>query len=426
MPRLAPSLIVTAALAFSPAHAQLLGHGGPVRALVISSDGANAISGGLDTFAIYWSLTRNVAEQMLPFHESTVSAVAFLPFGRMVTGDEDGRIALWAPGGVTPVRVLEGHTKPIGAFAVSPDGKFLASASWDRTIRLWPLTGGQAFVIRGHQQNVTGVAFIDAKTYVSVSHDSTLRIWTLFGGAPKIVTLPTPLNAVAVARDGEIIAGGEDGRVFFVSRDGEVLGEVAASDAPVIAVALSPDGTLVAAAGFRGAVAIIDRKARSVARTLARPGLPAWSATFMPDNRTLLTGGADGVIRRWNVRTGEHINSVALVDGKDPLAAYKNDHGAEVFRACVACHSLRRDDNTRAGPTLAGIFGRKIATLEGYYFSPALKKLDIVWAPQTLLKLFEAGPTAVMPGSKMPEQKIGAAEDRAALVKFLEKAASKN
>jgi len=65
--------------------------------------------------------------------------------------------------------------------------------------------------------------------------------------------------------------------------------------------------------------------------------------------------------------------------------------------------------------------GRRIATLPGYNFSPALKKLDIVWTPETVAKLFELGPAAFTPGTKMPEQTINSAEDRAALVKFLEK-----
>ena len=93
-----------------------------------------------------------------------------------------------------------------------------------------------------------------------------------------------------------------------------------------------------------------------------------------------------------------------------------------MFRACVACHTLKRDEGNRAGPSLAGLFGRRIATLPGYNFSPALKKLDIVWTPETVAKLFELGPATFTPGTKMPEQKIGSSEDRVALVKFLEKA----
>ncbi len=60
--------------------------------------------------------------------------------------------------------------------------------------------------------------------------------------------------------------------------------------------------------------------------------------------------------------------------------------------------------------------------LPGYNFSPALKKLDIVWTPETVSKLFERGPATFTPGTKMPEQTISSAADRTALVKFLQKA----
>jgi cytochrome c len=112
-------------------------------------------------------------------------------------------------------------------------------------------------------------------------------------------------------------------------------------------------------------------------------------------------------------------------DPDDPVAYYPGDAGAQVFRACVGCHSLQRDRGNRAGPSLRGIIGRKIATLPGYNFSPALKKLDIVWTPETLSKLFEIGPSAFTPGTKMPEQRIESAQDRAALVEFLKRATSR-
>jgi cytochrome c len=155
---------------------------------------------------------------------------------------------------------------------------------------------------------------------------------------------------------------------------------------------MSRDGTLIAAAGIGGAVALIDRKARSVLRTLGGPGLPVWSVAFLPDNATVLTGGADGAIRRWNALTGDPIGSSLSGTPADPLAAFVGDHGAEIFRACVACHTLSEKDNARAGPTLAGLFGRRIASLPGYRFSDALKSMNIVWTPETVAKLFEVGP----------------------------------
>ncbi len=375
------ALLIFLPLGVTTAVAQLRGHGGPVRALAISSDGRTAITGSFDSTAIRWSLTRNAAEQVLRFHADAVNAVVLLRDGRAATAGADGRIAIWTPGKAEPDTVLEGHTAPIAALAASPDEKTLASASWDQTVRLWPLAGGAARVLEGHTQNVNGVAFApDGRTLVSVSYDQSLRIWALSGSsAPTVVAMPSPLNAVAVGGDGEIVAGGADGKLYFLSAAGAAAGEIAAGPKPVISIAISP----------------------------------------------LLTGGADNIIRRWDAVTGDSIDPLLLETAGDPLAAYAGDHGAEVFRACVACHTLNAEQANKAGPTLAGIFGRRIATLPGYNFSEGLKRLDIVWTPETVSKLFEIGPSAYTPGTKMPEQRIGSEQDRAALVQFLERATRK-
>jgi cytochrome c len=411
-------------LALAPVVAQLRGHGGPVRALAISADAATALSGSFDSSAIRWSLRRNAAEQVLRFHDGAVNAVAILRDGRLATAGEDSRIALWRAGEQKPDIVLEGHKGPVVSLAVSPDGMTLASASWDHTVRLWPLAAGSPRVLEGHQQNVNGVAFTpDGAALVSVGYDATMRIWPLqdSSAAPRIVTLAAPLNAVVVAPDGEIVVARADGTLSFLSPAGELRGKVDVSRTPIIALAQASDGERLAAASIQGAIAIVERKERKVARVLVGPGLPVWSAAFLPDNRTLLTGGADAVIRRWDTQTGEPIGALPIATANDPLAAYGNDPGARVYRACIACHTLHPDEGNRAGPTLHGIFGRRIASLPGYNFSEALKRLNIVWTPETVAKLFEVGPARYTPGTKMPEQHIGAT-DRDALIAFLKKA----
>jgi cytochrome c len=429
IPRLSTSLRIVAALLAThsaPAPAQLTGHGGPVRAIAISSDGNSVLSGSFDTAAIRWSLKTESAEQVLRFHSDAVNAVAFLKDGRMVTAGADAKVAIWTPGRQQPDQIFEGHGAPIASLAVSPEDARLASASWDHTVRIWSLGDGAQQVLEGHVQNVNGVAFSpDGRSLVSVGYDRELRIWPLEGGTPNVITLGSPLNAVAVAPDGEIVTGGADGKLRFLMSEGQESGEVQAGQTPIVALAISPDGTSVAAAGIGGVVAVIDRKARSIARTLVDPGSPVWSVAFLPDNVTLLTGGVDGKIRRWNALTGASIGSSLQATPRDPLAAYTGDHGAEVFRACVACHTLSEKDAQRAGPTLAGLYGRRIASLPGYRFSDALKAMDIVWTPETVSKLFELGPNAYTPGTKMPEQRIGSAEDRKALTDFLARATAK-
>src|ERR1700712_3983340 len=153
------ALLIVLPLGITSASAQLRGHGGPVRALAISSDGQNAISGSFDSTAIRWSLTRNAAEQVLRFHADAVNAAVLLRDGRAATAGADGRIAIWKPGNTEPDAVLEGHTAPIAALAVSPDGATLASASWDQTLRLWPVAGGAPRELVGQTQNGDGGAF---------------------------------------------------------------------------------------------------------------------------------------------------------------------------------------------------------------------------------------------------------------------------
>ena len=125
---------------------------------------------------------------------------------------------------------------------------------------------------------------------------------------------------------------------------------------PIIALAISPDGKLVAAAGIRGSVAIIDRHARKLEHTLIGPGLPVWSVAFFPDSHTLLTGGADRVIRRWDAVSGEPV--VALVGApEDPLAGLRRrPRRRRCFAPCVACHTLTADEGNKAGPSLARHF----------------------------------------------------------------------
>jgi cytochrome c len=406
-------------LGLETALAELAGHGGPVRALAISPDGKRVVSGSFDTSAILWSLATESADQVLRFHSDAVNAVAFLPDGRIATAGADARIAIWSAGRQQPDQVLEGHGAPIAGLAVSPDGSTLASASWDSTVRLWPLRSGATRVLQGHTQNVNGVAFTpDGSSVVSVGYDLTVRIWPLKAATPEIITLPSPLNAVAAAPDRDIVTAGADGWVRLISPGAKPNGAIQAAAAPIVALAVSSDGALIAAAAIDGTVSIIDRKARLVTRTLGA-GSRVWSLAFLPRGSTLLTGGADGVIRQWNALSGEPLGSALKGTQADPLASYSGEHGAEIFRACVACHTLSDKETPRAGPSLAGLFGRKIASLPGYRFSEALKDMNIVWTPETVSKLFELGPNTYTPGTKMPEQRISSPDDRKALTDFL-------
>ncbi|MDB5512863.1 MAG: cytochrome c class, partial [Enterovirga sp.] len=222
--------------------------------------------------------------------------------------------------------------------------------------------------------------------------------------------------------DGEIAAGGADGTVRLLKPDGSSRAEVELPRGPVIALAASPDGTRIAAAMVAGSVAVIDRAAEKILFHLVGPGLPVWSIAWRPDGREILTGGSDRMVRRWDAAGGEPLGPLSLERPTDMLAGFSGSRGAELFQACAACHTLTPDGGNRAGPTLHGVIGRRIATAPGYIFSDALKTLDIVWTRETIGRLFEIGPSRYTPGTKMPEQTVPDDRDRDALVAFIEQA----
>ncbi|MBM3511711.1 MAG: c-type cytochrome [Alphaproteobacteria bacterium] len=413
---------ILALLAPTPAGADLRGHGGPVKALAVTGDGTVAISGSFDSTAILWSLADGRALAVLRFHNGVVNAVAALPDGRFATAGEDGRIALWRADRPAPVAVILGHSGPIASLAVSPDGASLASASWDTTVRVTPLAGGDARVLTGHAGNVNGVAFAPSgRALASAGYDATFRIWPLDrAGPPRIVQTAAPLNAVAATADA-FVAAGVDGVIRIFDRSGAPVRDVLAQQTPVIALGLDPAGARIAAASVTGEIAVIELATGTVLQRLLGPERPLWSLAFVPARDQLLSGDNARVVRRWDLKAGALIGFRADDASPDPLAAFKDDPGAQVFRACIACHTLEPDGGNRAGPSLHGVFGRRIATAAGYDFSPALRSLDIVWNAQTIARLFEIGPNAYTPGTKMPEQTLSAGE-RAALVEFLERA----
>lgn len=418
------AVLVIAGLVASPVMAQeLRGHGGPVRALSVSADGMMALSGSFDTSAILWDLSSSRALAVLRGHDSAVTATLVLPDGRLATGGEDGKLLLWRMGGGTPDATLPGHDGPVAALALSPDGKLLASASWDGTARITSLASGGATRIVGHRGPVSAVAFAaDGQALVTGGHDGTLRLTSLEGTLQRTMSAGRPIAGLAVARDGTLVVGGVDGLLLFFAADGTPLGDARAGDTPIVALALSPDGKRLAAAGIRGSVALVDMAARSVERVLVGPGLPVWSVAFRPGTDELLTGGGDRLVRRWRASTGEHLGAVVMARPSDPATRFADHPGAEVFKACAACHTLGPDDGNRAGPTLHGVIGRRIGTAPGYDYSPALRGMDIVWSKETIAALFDVGPTAYTPGTKMPEQRVVDPDERKALVDFIAKA----
>lgn len=389
-------------------------HGGPVRALAVLP-GALA-SAGFDQSMIVWDLAAGRARAVVRWHAGAVNALAALPDGLVASGGEDGRIAVWAPDprDGQPRRVLPGHDGPVAGLAAR--GGVIASASWDGTVRAWA-ADGTARVLEGHRGPVNAVAFRADGVLVSAGFDGTIRAW---GPDEVLGEFAFPQNALAALPDGGLAAAGVDGTVRVIPPAGAVR-QVLSLGRPVVALAVNASGTLLAAASLGGSVAVLGLPEGRLLHTLDGPGTPVWSAAFDTDGRTLWTGGADRRVRRWDALAGRAIGPVGEA-AEAPLAEGLDPHGARVFRACAACHALTAEGGNMAGPTLHGLFGRRMGSVAGYAYSDRLARGDITWTPETVADLFTRGPDVVTPGTKMPVQTVGNAEDLAALLRFLEQA----
>ena len=429
-------LLLSACLAAAPipavAQDVMRGHGGPVRALSVRGEARELISGSFDSTVIVWDLQRGTAKRVLRFHEGPINAVTALPNGCFASGGEDKRVAIWCGEMEKPAWVLKDHEAPVTSLAgvfISPAAAALgafgvASGSFDGTVQLSVLgTGGRQMPIAGHKGPVTAVAATpDQQGVISAGPDGALVLTTMNGvGNWGPLAGRSTATALGVAPDGEILAAGSDGFVRGHTSHGLVSAEIEIDTIPLASLAVTPDGKLIATAGLRGGIAIIDRASRKIIHRLTGPGLPVWSLAFDTDNRTLFSGGADRVIRRWDAVAGTALTS--NLPERDPVAeaAASGERGAVVFRACQACHTLLPDGGNRAGPTLHGVFGRRIGSVPGYAYSQALPRMPIVWSRETIAKLFEVGPNAYTPGTKMPEQTITDPADRQALVEWLER-----
>ncbi len=389
-----------------PAQAQeLLGHGGPVRALAMLPGGTLA-SGGFDAAVIWWDPAAGRALRVARWHAGAINALAALPDGRLASAGEDGRIALWPGAGAEePGTILQAEGAPVAALAAAPDGS-LAAGGWDGAIQVFGREGG-AQRLAGHAGPVTALAWRADGVLLSAGQDGTVRAWEV-AGPVTLAERGLPRTALAALPGGGLAEAGLDGQVHLGALS------LPAGERPVVALATAPG--LLAAATAGGAVTLWSLPEGRLLHRLDGPGLPVWSLAFAPDAATLWTGGQDRRIRRWDAATGAALGPLAAA------AAAEAPADAEAFRACGACHTVGPDAAPMAGPSLHRLFGRRMGSLPGYAYSPRLAQGDVTWTRDTVAQLFTEGPDVMLPGTRMPVQRMQDPDDLAALLRYLEQA----
>jgi len=203
----------------------LIGHAHNVCTLDVSPKGNYIVSGGWDSQARVWSVSKWETQFMLTGHELSVWAVTFLDENTVVTGCADKNIRIYdlrkaVSGDVQPRSTI--YTDDIiRSLCAAPKnhvtGADIVSASNDGVLRFWKLNGQMVAELRGHESFVYGLAALPTGEIVSCAEDRTVRVWKDLECVQTITHPAISVWCVAACADsGDIVSGASDGvaRVF--------------------------------------------------------------------------------------------------------------------------------------------------------------------------------------------------------------------
>ena len=406
---------------------QLKGHGGPIKSISISADGKYALTASFDYNIILWDMTSKEGKiiHRLTGHDNAVNDAVFSADNkRAISVSDDGSLGIWdLQKGILITRIKAEADKVLDV-TISPNGKIAAVARWDKTVRLYNLdTHKEIAIFKGHRGNVNSVAFsADGTRLYSAAYDGQIIEWDVKTAKPirPIYKYGWGINSIARVDRDRLIFGAIDGAVGLVSiSKAEKVADLAKRERPIQSVKVSQDMKLMAFGDGAGRIEVFQvEDAKKIEATNVAYG-PVWDFDFMPATFQIYHVGLDDFATRWQIAP----HKLSKIESKYPRrfqVRKTNDPGElEFSRKCSVCHTLTPDGANRAGPTLYGLFGRKAGTLPGYAFSKALLNSNVIWNETTVAQLFDDGPDVMLPGTKMPIQRLKSVERRDDLIRYL-------
>jgi WD40 repeat protein len=274
-------------------------------------------------------------------HEKNVYAVCYSRDGRrLASAGQDHTVRLWDPASHKEIAVFRGHAQPVKSVAFSPDGRRLVSGGEDRTVRVWETADpDRSQVLRGHSKPVHAVAWsLDGQLLASASEDRTIRLWEAASGQEAFTLLghDVGVHGLAFSPDGKRVASAANVVKVWDAKTADELSTLRGHTKSVLGVAFSPNGEHLATAGEDGTIKLWESDSRPEAGGLAGQTEEAVQLQFSPGGRLLAVANRRGGIGVWDMARGRLVHSFAgkHKEGEAASLAFTPD-GGRLASACV-------------------------------------------------------------------------------------------
>ncbi|HEY9296202.1 MAG TPA: AAA-like domain-containing protein [Phormidium sp.] len=236
-------------------------------------------------------------------HKMAVMGIHISPDSKFIASTSvDKTIKLWGRDG-TEIATIKGHQAIVRSVKFSPDGQFIASGSDDGTVKLWQRNGTLLKTFQGHSSGIWTVAFSpDGQTIASAGMDKTVKLWNKDGKLLRTLQGHTAgVTSVAFSPDGQtIVTASGDKTVKLWNKDGKLLRTLRGHTSVVSAAAFSPDGQIVASASGDKTVKLWNKNG-TLLRTLEGHSAVVSEVVFSPDGQTLASASRDQTVKLWNL-----------------------------------------------------------------------------------------------------------------------------
>jgi WD40 repeat protein len=271
-----------------------------------------------------WSCSKTLSGHSGVF--AAITSLALSP-QRLASASEDKTIRLWDLATGQTIFVLSGHQGFVESVAFQPEGnRIIASGSRDKTIKIWD-NDKVLWTLTGHSQAVNTLAFSpDGQQLASGSSDRTLKLWNITTG--ELLTTLTghrlKITTVSYSPMGILAGASADGSIG-IWQNGSLQRQLTGHVGAVTAIAFSPNNQLLASGGEDRSIRLWDTETWTCQRILSGHPWLVSALAFMPDSDILLSGSWDRSVKLWQVATGHNFETLTGHDDSVTCLAISND-----------------------------------------------------------------------------------------------------